>query len=982
MREGFRGGQEDRGTPHSSVDPQQRQFNGEWRPPLHKVSRRRGEDLCGAGDEVVCITRLPRTKRARFDLEVEDAHHYVAEGFLVHNSHHDIRLADPRSGLTFNWASKKWPRPGQGTYAIPQPTHSYDYMSFEGTIPKGEYGAGKVRLGRHEPAELISSSPDRVEFNLYKGRTPEQFVLRRLDDSKWVINNVTPFRGGGPWSSLVPADKPKYREGSTDKINFANPKEVLQAKIDGAHCWPYDAPLETLEHGVVPIGEIVSRRLDVHVRAWSFSLGEAVWRRVTGFSKKPLNRGQKLVQVKVGHSRGDALNCTEEHRWKLRDGSCIKAKDIRKGTEVLKLRTAPSSVQDQIILGALLGDSSIQRPNEGGARISFNHGHKQKFYLDFKYDVLKGLVGAEPSSMGTEGSYRKTEGHRFHTQTLESLRKYYDLVIVDGVKRVTGRWLKELSPISLAVWFMDDGHSVVSSNSHSKMRVTKNNQLSTQLCTHGFTEEEHELLLGYFGGLGIKARVTRFRGHRWVSMGAASTLKLHEIIAPYMLPQFGYKMGFGYYKYPESLKKSFASSIGVYEGVDAVKELSTVSVLGAKLRPAYYSPATHNHRFVYDIEVEGVHNYFVRNFLVSNSIMAMRAGKPMKVFSYRVAKSTPTKLIEHTQKIPGWDKNVVPKELDGTVLRGETYAVDEKGRALKEKDIGALLNTSTLASREKQRKKGYLRTAAFDVVKYKGKDVTKLPYAERLKILKEVASKVPGIHLPPMAETPEEKQRLFREIEKGKEPLTREGVVAWDLLKPKVTKVKFRPDYDVYTRGVVPSTHEGWAGGVQYSLTPRGPVVGTMGSGFTHSQRERMLRNPEDYIGRVARAKAHEQFDSGALRVPVFKGWHTEKSQEKMFKESADIGVASIKDYPEVRQLSSGLGADLHKYVSPSADKKPWYRRAREDLALGGAVLRKKVLVAREDDKPVGYVKIHHRKGSKAGLVDGLYVDPEHRGMG
>ena len=418
--------------------------------------------------------------------------------------HHDVRLADPRTGLTYNWAAKKWPEPGRGTYAIPQPLHDYSYMKFEGRIPAGEYGAGEVRLGRHEPAEIVSSSPERVEFNLYKGRTPEQFVLRKLDEQRWVLNNVTPFRGGGPWSSLVPSDKPKYREGSTDKINFADPDEVLQAKIDGAH-----------------------------------------------------------------------------------------------------------------------------------------------------------------------------------------------------------------------------------------------------------------------------------------------------------------------------------------------------------------------------------------------SILALRAGKPMKVFSYRVAKSTPTKLLEHTHKIPGWDKNVVPEELDGTVLRGETYAVDEKGRALKEKDIGGILNTNTLASREKQKSKGHLRTAVFDVVKYQGKDVTKLPYAERLEILKEVVGKIPGLHLPPMAYSPEEKQKLFRKIQKGKEPLTREGVVAWDLKKPKITKIKLRPDYNLYVRGVVPSSHEGWAGGVEYSLTPKGPVVGTMGSGFTHKEREDMLKNPQNYIGRVARAKAHEQFDSGALRVPVFSGWDPQKSEEKLFKESS-----------------------------------------------------------------------------------------------
>lgn len=420
----------------------------------------------------------------------------------VAGKHYDLRLGDPRTGTTYNWAGKRWPEPGQGTYVAMQPTHSYDYLKFQGRIAEG-YGAGDVRIGRREPTEIISASPEEVRFNLYKGRVPEQYVLKKMEGAKWVLRNATPSRDTKTWQALVPVDKPKYRQRTSEWIDFGDEDQILQAKIDGAH-----------------------------------------------------------------------------------------------------------------------------------------------------------------------------------------------------------------------------------------------------------------------------------------------------------------------------------------------------------------------------------------------AIYALRAGKPVKVFSYRVAKSTPTRLIEHTYKIPGWEKNVVPPELDNTVLRGEVYAT-RRGRALREKDIGALLNTSTLQSREKQHRIGGLKTSTFDVVKYKGKDVSGLPYQERLRILREVTKKIPGLHLPPSAESSKDKQRLFRRIESGREKLTREGVVAWSKSKDEVTKIKLRPDYDVHVRKVMPSTHEGWAGGVAYSLTPQGDIVGTMGSGFTHALREAMLKTPKNYVGRVARVEADEQFPSGALRVPVFKGWHSSKSEETMFKESA-----------------------------------------------------------------------------------------------
>lgn len=274
----------------------------------------------------------------------------------------------------------------------------------------------------------------------------------------------------------------------------------------------------------------------------------------------------------------------------------------------------------------------------------------------------------------------------------------------------------------------------------------------------------------------------------------------------------------------------------------------------------------------------------------AHTIIDLQAGRSPRVFSYRVGKLTPTGLIEHTHKLTDLMKDVVPKDLDKTVLRGETIAVNAKGKALPAETIGGLLNAKVWESRDKQKDLGAtLHAFPFDVVRYKGKSMLNAPFGEKLKILQEVEKKIGDLWMPEMAVTPEDKTRLLKRIEKGKYPLTREGVV---LVEPNVsgvpTKAKFAPDFDVFVRKIHPAVsgktgepHDR-AGSFSYSWTEDGPIVGQVG-GFSHGMAKDMLSNPDKYVGRVAKVKATKMFSGeqgpGALFQPRFKEWHLEKGE-------------------------------------------------------------------------------------------------------
>lgn len=243
-------------------------------------------------------------------------------------------------------------------------------------------------------------------------------------------------------------------------------------------------------------------------------------------------------------------------------------------------------------------------------------------------------------------------------------------------------------------------------------------------------------------------------------------------------------------------------------------------------------------------------------------------GRTADVYSYRPAERA-TGLIEHTQRLPNYYENKTPTALKNSILRGELYAVDDKGKALEPQRIGGILNANVWKSREKQKQEGKLVPVVFDVVKWRGKDVSNEPYAKKRELLEEAVKAAPWLQLPRTADTPEAKKKLFEDIQKRREPSTQEGVIEWHLDKPVPFKAKFREEHDVYIRKVFPEEGKrpGLAGGFQYSLTAKGPIAGKVGTGFSHEVKREMLADPKKYEGvkaRVLMQRGH------AGRAPAF----------------------------------------------------------------------------------------------------------------
>lgn len=116
--------------------------------------------------------------------------------FVVHE-HHATRLHfDFRlevNGVLKSWAVPKGPSmdPTDKRLAVMVEDHPMDYALFEGEIPEGQYGAGRVLIWDEGEYEFISGdiSAGVIEFQLNGSKLKGVFVLTKMrgKEKEWLL---------------------------------------------------------------------------------------------------------------------------------------------------------------------------------------------------------------------------------------------------------------------------------------------------------------------------------------------------------------------------------------------------------------------------------------------------------------------------------------------------------------------------------------------------------------------------------------------------------------------------------------------------------------------------------------------------------------------------------------------------------------------------------------------------------------------------
>ncbi len=116
---------------------------------------------------------------------------FVVQEHNARRLHYDFRLEN--GGVLKSWAVPKGipEEPNLRHLAVETEDHPYEYASFEGTIPKGQYGAGTVKIWDKGHFTTKLWEKDKIEVTLNGERLHGRYVLVRLktseDQKNWLL---------------------------------------------------------------------------------------------------------------------------------------------------------------------------------------------------------------------------------------------------------------------------------------------------------------------------------------------------------------------------------------------------------------------------------------------------------------------------------------------------------------------------------------------------------------------------------------------------------------------------------------------------------------------------------------------------------------------------------------------------------------------------------------------------------------------------
>jgi len=113
---------------------------------------------------------------------------FVIQKHYATHLHYDFRLE--MDGVLKSWAVPKGPPTELGVkrLAVHVEDHAISYLDFEGTIPEGMYGAGKVEIWDKGTYTLKHRNKDKIEFILHGERLSGDYVLIRFKGAKnWLF---------------------------------------------------------------------------------------------------------------------------------------------------------------------------------------------------------------------------------------------------------------------------------------------------------------------------------------------------------------------------------------------------------------------------------------------------------------------------------------------------------------------------------------------------------------------------------------------------------------------------------------------------------------------------------------------------------------------------------------------------------------------------------------------------------------------------
>ena len=200
--------------------------------------------------------------------------------------------------------------------------------------------------------------------------------------------------------------------------------------------------------------------------------------------------------------------------------------------EEYKSRLSLSKRQKEILIGLILGDGHLEKlytPVLG--RLKIEHSYKQKDYVDWLYREFRNWMRSKPKTRKVNVWGKLRKNYRFSTYGHRILGEFRER-FYEGKKKIVPNDLeKDITPLGLAIWFMDDGS--IKSKSHKGIFLN----------TQGFRENSviklQKMLENKFG---IESTTREEKNGKQIYLGGESGEKFIALTKPYIISSMKYKI--------------------------------------------------------------------------------------------------------------------------------------------------------------------------------------------------------------------------------------------------------------------------------------------------------------------------------------------------------------------------------------------------------------------------------------------------------
>lgn len=193
-----------------------------------------------------------------------------------------------------------------------------------------------------------------------------------------------------------------------------------------------------------------------------------------------------------------------------------------------------------LVIGCLLGDGHIEK----NGRIQVFHSIKQKEYTLWLMELFKKFFKVTYRERtcklkDSDKEYKQVGFYVTGNKYTKLIRQY----TYKPNKTINMRQLNKLSPLGLAIWYLDDG---------CLSFIKKDNKIKSRqiiLNTQGFSYEEQLIICEYFKTKGIECHIHKDKTSYRIWMNGTNGSFFLSIITPFIPECMYYKLCYRYFGY-------------------------------------------------------------------------------------------------------------------------------------------------------------------------------------------------------------------------------------------------------------------------------------------------------------------------------------------------------------------------------------------------------------------------------------------------